>query len=104
VVDLARDAPGKELREDLVRPLVSTLPHIAVEVLYAIRHEMAMTLADVLARRMRLAILAGKEVLNCGSVVADLMARELGWSDSEKARQLEAFVNELTIEYLAPIQ
>lgn len=104
VVDLARDVPGEELREDLVRPLVSTLPHIAVEVLYAIRHEMAMTLADVLARRMRLAILAGKEVLNCGSVVADLMARELGWSDSEKARQLEAFVNEVTTEYLAAIQ
>lgn len=103
VVDLARDTPGEELREDLVRPLVSTLPHMAIEVLYAIRHEMAMTLADVLARRMRLAILAGKEVLDCGSVVADLMAKELGWSDSEKARQLEAFINEVRTEYLAAL-
>ena len=102
VLDLAREDLGDVLREDLIRPLVPGLPHIAAEVLYAVRHEMAITLADVLVRRMRLAILAGKDALGCATTAADLMSGELGWSDEEKAQQIEAFRAELQSEYIIP--
>ena len=79
--------------------LVTDLPYIAAEVVYSVRHEMAMTLADVLMRRLRLALLAGRDVLNSIDLVAELMAHEIGWSADETGRQIEAFKNELEKEY-----
>src|SRR5205807_6462341 len=43
---------------DLARPLVPSLPYLRAEGLYAVRYEMAQTLADVLSRRTRALLLA----------------------------------------------
>jgi len=57
------------------------------EVLRAVRHEMAVTLSDVVLRRTDLgsAGCPGTDVL---STVADIMAREHGWSGERRRREL----------------
>jgi glycerol-3-phosphate dehydrogenase len=83
----------------LREPLVEGLPQLKAEVIYAAREEMALTLADFLARRTRLAILAGQNSLKCAAAAAQLMARELGWNDEETERQIAQFGTEFEQEY-----
>ncbi|MBL8205744.1 MAG: glycerol-3-phosphate dehydrogenase [Blastocatellia bacterium] len=84
--------------EALKQPLLADLPNIAAEVIYAVRAESALTIADVLTRRTRIAMLGA--AMNCVEKVADLMARELGWSEEKKAQQIAAFRAEYEREYL----
>ncbi|HKX29329.1 MAG TPA: glycerol-3-phosphate dehydrogenase [Blastocatellia bacterium] len=79
--------------------LVEGLPQILAEVVYATRNEMALQLSDLLARRMRMAMLAGPGSLNCAPAVAALMAEELGWDREETNRQIGLFTAELEREY-----
>ena len=75
----------------LGRPLVSSLPYLRAEALYAARYEMAHTLEDVLARRTRALLLARDETAAAADDVARLVADELGWDDTETAQQAVAF-------------
>jgi glycerol-3-phosphate dehydrogenase len=86
-------------QEHLRAPVVEGLPQILAEIVYAVRSEMAVTLADVLVRRTRLAILAGEDSVRCASAAAELMARELGWSDEEVKIQIAQFTAEFAREY-----
>lgn len=85
--------------EGLKKPLVDGLPVLRAEVVYAVRYESALTPADVLTRRTRLALIAGSKILDCLETVADLMARELNWTDQEKRRQIADFRAEFETEY-----
>ncbi|MDX2042903.1 MAG: glycerol-3-phosphate dehydrogenase/oxidase [Acidobacteriota bacterium] len=87
--------------ERLREPLVAGLPHVKAELIYAARHEMAVSLTDALTRRTRLAMLAGSSSLEIAPVAADLMADELGWDAAERARQLDLFAAEFAREYQA---
>lgn len=93
VAAIAREA------ERLRAPLMDGVPHIAAEVIYAIRNEMALTLADVLARRIRLLLLAGARTLTCAAVTADLMAREMDWDEAATQRQIQKLAEEYESEY-----
>ena len=73
ILDLERDRP--ELRE----PLVPGLPYRKSEAIYAVRHEMATTLDDVLSRRTRARLLGRDETSAAAEAVAQLVAPELGW-------------------------
>jgi glycerol-3-phosphate dehydrogenase len=64
-------------------------------VVYTVRNEMAVTPRDFLARRIRLEITDWNETLNSLPVVADLMARELGWTEDEKAKYADAYATEI---------
>lgn len=90
------------MREDemLRERLINELPQILAEVIYAARYEMALTLADVMTRRTRLAMIAGEQALKCASVAASLMARELGWSQEETERQTAQFIAEFEREFI----
>lgn len=93
LVELMRDD------ERLRRPLVEGLPHVAAEIVYAARDEMALTIADALARRTRIAMLAGRKSLDCSRTVGEFMAGELGWDPDEIERQVNAFRIEFAAEY-----
>jgi glycerol-3-phosphate dehydrogenase len=95
LIELMRE--DEQLREHLVEGL----PHLAVEVVYAERHEMALTLADVMVRRTRLAMVAGAASIQGAAVAADLMARELKWDKDETDRQIAQFVAEFEREFVA---
>lgn len=68
-------------------------PFLKAEVVYAVREEMACTLRDFLARRIRLEITDWQQTLAATPVVAQLMARELGWSENETQRQMADYIS-----------
>jgi glycerol-3-phosphate dehydrogenase len=71
--------------------LVPDLPYLRAEVIHACRVEMALTLEDMLARRLHLALEDRARGLGAAEEVAALMAKELGWSAEERAVQLSAY-------------
>ena len=71
--------------------LVPDLPYILAEVPYAIQHEMALTLNDVLVRRMHIIHEAYDQGAGCAPRVAATMARYLGWSAAEIERQVDDY-------------
>ena len=83
----------KLMQEDrrLAELLHPELPYVKAEVIWAVRHEMARTLEDVLARRTRALFLNARAALEMAPAVANLMAAELSWNDVTVSRQLEAF-------------
>jgi len=94
---------GSEAPEiDDRRPLVDGLPHAWGEVDFAVRREMARTLVDVLARRMRLVLYAEDRGRSVAEEVAGRMASLLGWDRGEIALQIEAFEKELAEGYPRP--
>ena len=58
---------------------------------YAVAHEMARTLDDVLSRRTRARLLARDASAAAAGEVAALLAPELGWSDAERDAQVAAY-------------
>ncbi|OGN64522.1 MAG: FAD-dependent oxidoreductase, partial [Chlamydiae bacterium RIFCSPHIGHO2_12_FULL_49_9] len=85
--DTARLETLIQERPDLGHLLHPRLPYLPVEVIWAVREEMARTLEDVLARRTRSLFLDAKAALEIAPKVAALMAHELGknkhWIDSQ---------------------
>ena len=81
------------------RPLVPGLPHLAAELIYIARNEMAVTLTDVLTRRTRLAMLAGNAIVQNASHTAALLASEMEWDETATERQVAAFREEFAHEY-----
>ncbi|GAB4545253.1 MAG: glycerol-3-phosphate dehydrogenase/oxidase [Anaerolineae bacterium] len=75
----------------MLEPLVPDLPYLKAEVTYAIRHEMAITLEDVMARRTHILDQMRDNGLGVAPQVADLMRAELEWPDAELDRQLEKY-------------
>jgi glycerol-3-phosphate dehydrogenase len=67
------------------------LPYVKAEVVWAVRHEMARTVEDVLARRTRALFLNARAALEMAPVVADLMMPDLGWNHATKAKHLSQF-------------
>lgn len=67
------------------------LPHVKAEVVWAAREEMARTVEDVLARRTRALFLNAAAALEMAPSVADILAKELDWSDPVKASSLSDF-------------
>src|SRR3989441_2778401 len=72
-------------------PLAEELPVLAAEVVYACRHEMALTLADMMFLRTRLSILCEDAGEAAAARVAVLMSEGRGWDGAEKLRQRAAW-------------
>ena len=98
----ARDvlALGREL--DLARPLGAGIDQLEAEVAWAARWELAITLDDVLARRMRLV----QELPDRGEAiaprVAEILGRELGWDVTRHASEIQAYLEGARREYGVP--
>jgi glycerol-3-phosphate dehydrogenase len=89
------DAPAVEelmRREpELAQPLAAPLPYVAAEVVWAVRHEMARTVEDVLCRRTRALFLNSQAAVQAAPKVASLMARELRYDAHWESGQLAVF-------------
>ena len=70
--------------------LVEEHPILEVEVIYAVRHELAERVIDVLARRMSLALLDTQAALRAAPKVLEIMTGELNWDQKriEAEKQL----------------
>lgn len=64
---------------------------IKAQIVWAVRGEMARTLEDCLARRIRIIQLDAGEALSIAPVVASIMAAELGKDMQWENSQVEAF-------------
>ncbi len=82
-------------------PLDSELPYTGAEVIWAIRHEMARTVEDVLARRTRALFLSAHAAVRMAPRVAELMAQELNLDAAWQAGQLRSFL-QTAQNYLVP--
>lgn len=75
--------------EQAIEPLAPGLTTTAAEIVHAVRHEMALRLADVVMRRTALGAL-GQPTRAVLSWAAALMGKELGWSEERVAREIAA--------------
>lgn len=81
--------------------LLEVLPgagYIAAEAIYAVRHEGALHLEDVLARRMRISIETIDRGIEIADRVAALIGPELGWSDTDLAGEVERWHDRVDAE------
>ncbi|MGH2840966.1 MAG: glycerol-3-phosphate dehydrogenase/oxidase, partial [Solirubrobacteraceae bacterium] len=88
-------------REELAVPLVADLPDLLAEVVYAARREQAHSIGDVLLRRTRLGLLAGRELDPGGPVVgrvAAVLAAELHWDETATDAHIDRWRAESTAE------
>jgi len=75
--------------------------YIAAEVVYAARHEGALHLDDVLARRMRISIETDQRGLLVAEQAAALMAPELGWDEARVGQEVELWRTRIDAERAA---
>jgi glycerol-3-phosphate dehydrogenase len=76
--------------------------HLEAEVAWAARHELALSLDDVLARRMRLVHELRDRGASIAPRVAEIMAAELGWDAVRQRSEVEAFLVEARREFSVP--
>jgi glycerol-3-phosphate dehydrogenase len=75
----------------LAQQLDDALPYTLAEVVYAVRHEMARTVEDVLSRRTRALLLDAAAALRAAPLVAKTMAAELGYGPAWIAQEVARF-------------
>ena len=72
--------------------------YLAAEVVYAVSHEGARHLDDVLTRRTRISIETWDRGVSAASPAAALMATALGWSDEQQSREVEHYLARVEAE------
>ena len=83
--------------------LVPGLPYLRAEAVWAVTHEMATSLDDILTRRTRARLFDRRASRAAAQQVAALVAPHLGWSNDEQQRQVAAFVDECAREEAAAL-
>jgi glycerol-3-phosphate dehydrogenase len=100
-----REAPdvltlAREL--NLATPLGERVDHLQAEVAWAARNELALSIDDVLARRMRLAQELPDRGAAIAPVVASVLGAELGWDKRRQTTEIRRYVDTARREYGVP--
>jgi len=82
VMELVKQDP------QLALPLSPGVAALRAEALFAIRDEMAISIEDVLARRLGVQTQNWKAAIEAAPVVADILAHELGWPETIKKESI----------------
>jgi glycerol-3-phosphate dehydrogenase len=82
----------------LGEPLAGTEDYLRAEVVYAVTHEGARHLDDVLTRRTRISIETFHRGTASADDTADLMGGALGWSDEQRQREVEHYLQRVAAE------
>jgi glycerol-3-phosphate dehydrogenase len=91
IMAYAKENPG------LAERIAPGRPYLMAEVPYAVHNEMALTLSDVLVRRMHLIYETRGGGLSRARAVAEVMAPLLGWDQSEIDRQVSDYTSEVAL-------
>jgi glycerol-3-phosphate dehydrogenase len=90
----------------LARRISPELPDIAAEAAFAVDHEQAHSVADVLLRRTRLGLLDARRLCEPGAdgpvTVARAMAGQSGWDEGRVEREVESWYEVARAEGLVP--
>ncbi len=81
----------------LGEPIVPGLPYLLAEALYAVQHEMALSLSDVLIRRTHVIYEAADGGMARARAVAEVMAPRLGWDAAEIDRQIADYAAQVAL-------
>ena len=81
--------------------LIPGLPYLRCEAVYAVTHEMATSVDDVLTRRTRARLLDRKQCVSSVRDVAALIAPHLGWDEATKEASIAQFMDECAREVAA---
>jgi glycerol-3-phosphate dehydrogenase len=94
------------IREDraLAEPLPGADDYLGAEAVYAVTHEGARHIEDVLTRRTRISIESWDRGVSAAPVVAELMAARLGWSDAQVEREVRHYTARVEAERLSQEQ
>ena len=85
-------------RPDLGQPLEGAEHYLRVEVLYAVTHEGARHLDDVLARRTRVSIETFDRGITAARPAAELMAEALGWDQAQLEDEVDHYLRRVEAE------
>ena len=75
----------------LARRIVRDLPYLLAEVVYAVEREMAVTLADVLIRRLRIAYEVADHGRSASRVATAVLAGRLGWDNARSRIEIARY-------------
>lgn len=92
VLDLIRE------RADLGASLPGADDYLGAEVAYAVTHEGALHLDDVLCRRTRVSIEAWDRGVAAATVAAEIMATELGWDEATTRTEIRRYEDRVDAE------
>ncbi len=96
VLDLIAADPG------LAQPLADGHPYLRAEIVYAVTHEDALHVEDVLMRRIRLFIESADSGIGVAAEVALIMGRLLGWSRRRRAAETRRYMELVAAEQTTP--
>ncbi len=82
----------------LGEPLEGTVDYLRAEVVYAVTHEGARHLDDVLTRRTRVSIETFHRGTSSAEEAASLMGKALGWSEEQREREVEHYLQRVAAE------
>jgi glycerol-3-phosphate dehydrogenase len=85
-------------RPELAQPLEGADDFLTAEVVYAVTHEGARHLDDVLTRRTRISIETFDRGVQAAGPAARLMAGELGWDDARLAEEVDHYLRRVEAE------
>jgi len=95
VLDLIRADP------ELARPLADGHPYLRAEVAYAVTHENALHVEDVLMRRMRLVFESADSGAGTAAQVSEIMGRLLGWNRRKRTVETRRYLDLVAAEHAA---
>lgn len=93
-IDIARRAAADAR---LATPLIPGRPEILATVGWAVDEEMAAAVSDFMVRRSQLYYRDPEQGLGCTRVVAEEMARLLGWDEAETNNQIASYEQEVAL-------
>jgi glycerol-3-phosphate dehydrogenase len=79
----------------LLSRIVPDSPSILAEVVYSIRYEMAVTIEDILARRIGLQLFSWRDAITAAPIVAAYLADELGWSLTQSQEAIQRYTDKI---------
>jgi glycerol-3-phosphate dehydrogenase len=85
-------------RPELAEPLAGAEDYLAAEIVYAVSHEGARHLDDVLTRRTRISIETFDRGIAAAPETARLMAGELGWSEQRVHDEVDHYLRRVEAE------
>jgi glycerol-3-phosphate dehydrogenase len=98
----ATEVVGLAEARGLLAPLGPRIPHLEAEVAWAARAELALSIDDVLARRMRLAMEMPDRAAAIAPRVAAILGAQLGWDEDRQAAEVERYLAGARVEYGVP--